>query len=189
MPHKFGGRVWNSKTVNDMDITQIQSFLQKLGERVPPDSDLVLVGGSALALLGNPRLTIDIDFVGDDVHPSELHKSILQAAKELKINMEPVPLDRFIPLPKGSAERVIRIGQFGNLEIYVADPYSIALSKLDRGFDTDLGDIVFLVQSGRVDFDRFKQMLQEALPHAGKYDFHPDILEHLQELKNRLGIQ
>jgi len=85
-----------------MDITEIQSVLQKLGERVPPASDLILVGGSALALLGNPRLTIDIDFVGDDIHPSELHKTILQAAKELKISVEPVPLDRFIPLPKGN---------------------------------------------------------------------------------------
>ena len=170
-----------------MDITQIQTSLQKLGEHVPPNSDLVLVGGSALALLGNPRLTIDIDFVGDDVQPSELHKNILQAAKELRINIEPVPLDRFIPLPEGSSERVIRIGTFGNLEVFVADPYSIALSKLDRGFDTDLGDIVFLVQSGRVDFSRFEHMLQEALPHANKYDFHPDILDHLQELKNRLG--
>lgn len=171
-----------------MDVSQIQFVLQKLGERVPPNSNLVLVGGSALALLGNPRLTIDIDFVGDDVHPSELHKGILRAAKELKIDLEPVPLDRFIPLPEGSSERIIRIGAFGNLEVFVADPYSIALSKLDRGFDTDLGDIVFLVQSGRVDLDRFEQMFQKALPHAGKYDFHPDILEHFQELKKRLGI-
>lgn len=170
-----------------MDITQIQSLLQKLGERVPPKSDLVLVGGSALALLGNPRLTIDIDFVGDDVHPNEFHKSLLQTAKELKINIEPVPLDRFIPLPEGSSERIIRIGNFGNLEVFVADPYSIAMSKLDRGFDTDLGDIVFLIQSRRVDFDKLEQMLQKALPLASKYDFHPDILEHLQELKNRLG--
>lgn len=169
-----------------MDITEIQSVLQKLGERVPPASDLILVGGSALALLGNPRLTIDIDFVGDDTHPSELHKTILQAAKELKISVEPVPLDRFIPLPKGSAERVIHIGQFGNLEVFVADPYSIALSKLDRGFDTDLADIVFLIQTNRVNFDHFEHMVREALPHAHKFDFNPNILEHLQELKNRL---
>jgi hypothetical protein len=27
--------------------------------------------------LESPRLTVDIDFVGDDVHPSELHRSIM----------------------------------------------------------------------------------------------------------------
>jgi hypothetical protein len=169
-----------------MDAAEIRSVLQKLGERVPPNSDLILVGGSALALLGSPRLTIDVDFWGDDVHPSELHKTVLQAAKELRISAEPVPLDRFIPLPKGSADRVIHIGRFGNLDIYVADPYSIALSKLDRGFDTDLADIVFLIQAGHVNFDEFERAVMDALPHAGQYDFHPDILEHLQELKDRL---
>jgi hypothetical protein len=70
-----------------------------MGAHVPPASQLILVGGSALALLGSPRLTIDIDFWGDDVHPSDLHKTIMQAAKDLKIYVEPVPLERFIPLP------------------------------------------------------------------------------------------
>jgi hypothetical protein len=32
------------------------------------------------------------------------------------------------------------------LEIYVADPYSIALSKLDRGIETDFEDIIFWIQ-------------------------------------------
>jgi hypothetical protein len=48
-----------------MDNPEIQTILQTLGERVPRLSRLILVGGSALALLGSPRLTIDIDFVGD----------------------------------------------------------------------------------------------------------------------------
>jgi hypothetical protein len=169
-----------------VDNSEIISTLQELGTRVPANSQLVLVGGSALALLGSPRLTIDIDFVGDDIHPSPLHKTVMQIAREMKIHVEPVPLDRFIPLPKGSEKRVVRIGQFGNLEIFVADPYSIALSKLDRGLDTDFDDLVFLVQNNHIDILEFESMLREALPQARNYDFNPDILKHLQELKNRL---
>jgi hypothetical protein len=169
-----------------VEDTEIQSILKILGERVPPSSRLVLVGGSALALLGSPRLTIDIDFLGDDVHPDELHRSIIKIAKEMKIHVEPVPLERFIPLPEGSEERSIRIGQFANLEVFVADPYSIALSKLDRGFDTDLADIVFLIQEKFVILDELEQITRKALSHASKFDFNPEILSHLQELKNRL---
>ncbi len=169
-----------------MDNAEIQSILQNMGARVPPSSQLILIGGSALALLGSPRLTIDIDFIGDDVHPNPLHKSIMKIARELEVHIEPVPLERFIPLPKGNEERIIRIGQFGNLEIYVADPYSIALSKLDRGADTDYDDIVFLIRNNHVDMDELESITREALPHARKFDFNPDILEHLQELKNRL---
>ena len=84
-----------------MDNTQIQSILQVLGERVPPLSRLYLVGGGALVVLRSPRLTIDIDFIGDDIAPSDLHKSIMQIAKEQKIYMEPVAIERFIPLPDG----------------------------------------------------------------------------------------
>lgn len=170
-----------------MDNSEIKSLLQTLGERVPPGSQLILIGGGALALLGSPRLTIDIDFVGDDVHPSEFHRFIMQIAKELKIDVEPVPLDRFVPMPMGSTERQIRIGQFGNLEIYVADPYSIALSKLDRGFDTDFEDIIFLIQQNHISLNELERITRDALPHARKYDFHPDILDHLRELKNRVG--
>ena len=79
-----------------MDNTEIQSILKMLGERVPPESQLLLLGGGALALLGSPRLTIDLDFVGDDLHPNELHRTIMQIARELKIHVEPVPIERFI---------------------------------------------------------------------------------------------
>lgn len=169
-----------------MDNAEIQAILQNIGTRVPPDSQLTLVGGSALALLGSPRLTIDIDFLGDDLHPSPLHQTVLEIARELKIYAEPVPLERFIPLPKGNEERTIHIGRFGNLEIYVADPYSIALSKLDRGADTDLDDIVFLAHNNLIRMDEFELMVRDALPQAKKFEFNPDILEHLRELNKRL---
>lgn len=138
-------------------------------------------------MLGSPRLTVDIDFVGDDIHPSPLHLSIMEIAREMKIHVEPVPLERFIPLPDGSDERSIRIGQFGNLEVFVADPYSISLSKLDRGFDTDLADIVFLVQKNHITLEELEHVTRRGLAQAGKYDFNPDILDHLQELKHRLA--
>ena len=66
-----------------MDNAEIQAILQTMGRRVPPASPLILIGGSALSLLGSPRPTIDIDFVGDDIHPEPLHQIILRIADEL----------------------------------------------------------------------------------------------------------
>ncbi len=169
-----------------VNTTDVQSILKALGERVPPGSTLTLVGGSALALLGNPRPTIDIDFVGDDIEPEPLHRAVMRAGRELKIHIEPVPIERFVPLPAGREQRSIRIGQFGNLEVYVADPYSIALTKLDRGLDTDLDDILFLIHRRYVDLDKLERILLDTLPQAGKYDFNPDVMTHLQVLKSRI---
>lgn len=179
-----GIRVSKGIIVNN---SEIQSVLKIIGERVSPNSRLTLVGGSALALLGSPRLTIDIDFVGDDLHPNELHRTIIQIAREMKIHAEAVPIERFVPLPAGYEQRRIRIGQFGNLEIFVADPYSIALSKLDRGLDTDFDDLIFLVQQNLIDLVELERITLDALPHANKFDFHPEILSHLDELKARIN--
>jgi hypothetical protein len=171
-----------------MDNAEIKAVLHAIGARVPPASRLILVGGSALSLIGSPRPTIDIDFVGDDLCPEPLHQIILRIADELDIDAEPVPLDKFVPLPPGHEDRAIRVGQFENLEIFIADPYSIALSKVDRGADTDYDDLVFLVQRGYVDLTRFEGMIRNALPQASKFDFNPNILKHLQELMKRLGL-
>ena len=67
----LAGRI---ETITPMDNTEIQSILQSLGERLPPGSELILIGGSALTLLGSPRPTIDIDFIGDDVQPCGQNK-------------------------------------------------------------------------------------------------------------------
>ncbi len=169
-----------------MNYTELQTVLAELGERLPPASRITLIGGSALILLGSLRLTMDIDFVGDDVNPNELHRKIIQIAKELKIQIEPVPIERFIPLPAGSEQRAIPIAQYGNLNVYIADPYSIALSKVDRGLDSDLEDIVFLIQNNHITMKELEKIVQKTISKAGKFDLHPDILEHLQELQSRL---
>ena len=169
-----------------MDKTNLQSILTTLGEQVPPGSHIYLLGGSALTLLGSPRQSLDIDLVGDDIHPNELHRTIMDKAKEMQLQVDIVPIDRFIPLPDGNKERSIYIGQFANLEIYVIDPYSIALSKLDRGLFTDFDDIIFLIKNDYITLEKLMQITENAISKAGKFDLHPDILEHLQELQSRL---
>ena len=169
-----------------MDKDKLQSILTILGEQVPPSTQLFLLGGSALTLLGSLRQSLDIDFVGDDIHPNELHRTIMEKAKELKLQVEAVPIDRFIPLPEGNEQRNIYIGQFANLEIHVIDPYSIALSKLDRGLFTDFDDIIFLIKSGHITSEELERITLKAISQAKKFDLHPDILAHLQELQSRL---
>lgn len=93
-------------------------------------------GGGALVLLGSPRRTRDLDVVGSDIpsdQPSSpLQAALEQAAQEMKIGVDPIPFDEFIPLPPGVDTRHRLVGQYGKLHVYVFDPYSIALSKQDR---------------------------------------------------------
>ena len=52
-------------------------------------------------MLGSPRLTIDIDFIGDDVHLNPLHRTIMQIAREMQIHVEPVPWNDLSHCRKG----------------------------------------------------------------------------------------
>jgi len=169
-----------------MDKTSLETILTTLGAQVPPASRLFLLGGSALTLLGSSRPSLDIDFVGDDIHPNELHRALIAKAKEMKLQIEAVPIERFIPLPDGNEQRHIFIGHFANLDVYVIDPYSIALSKMDRGLLTDFDDLVFLIKKKYITLEELEQLTKKAILKAGKFDLHPDILAHLQELKSRL---
>jgi len=102
--------------------------------------------------------------------------------------MEPVVIKRFIPLPDGGEERTIRLGQFGKLEVLVVDPYSIALREPDRGCDTDLDDLVFLVRKNLVEVQLPERMTEIALSRVREFEMNStDMVAPLRELKNRLS--
>jgi hypothetical protein len=169
---------------------QIHAFLAAVGNQCPDPAQLYLLGGSALFLLGSPRPTIDIDYVGDDLQKNNLQLIMEQIAQEMHLEVEAVPIDRFLPLPDGVTERRISVGQFGSVEVFIYDPYSIALSKIDRGFDTDLEDVVFLIRNGLVSIDRLEIMLHMTFDAASQFDLHPEeSLFHLQAVRKLLGLE
>ena len=97
---------------------------------------------------------------------AELAKAITSLTDELRLELEFVPIDEFVPLPNNSAQRHRPVGQFGSLTVYVYDPYTIALSKLARGFETDLQDVVFLLREEIIGMADLSNYVEAALPLA-----------------------
>jgi len=171
----------------DVDSRQIIAFLQALGKRYTRPTKLILLGGGALCLLGSPRPTLDIDYLGDDLIKDEFQKAMDEIAGEMGFEADAVPIHEFTPLSYGREERAIDIGTFGNVQVSIIDPYVIALSKLDRGFDTDIDDIVFLIRKGLVALPQLEMIVQDVLPGTGKFDINPsDMLDHLQAVSDSL---
>jgi hypothetical protein len=88
-------------------------FLEQLGLRYSLPAKLYLLGGSALLLLGSPRETFDVDylFVVDEERQQSFRQTLDTLANDLKLDLEWVPLDEFIPLP---SVRIVS-GFWGNL--------------------------------------------------------------------------
>jgi len=166
---------------------EIELFLHHLGERYTDPVDLYLLGGSALCFLGSPRRTVDIDYT---VSSQENGKSLVAAidllANEMQLELEFVPIEEFIPLPADNELHHQLLGQFGKVSVYVYDPYAIALSKLARGFESDLQDVLFLLRQKIVTLDELTRYVDGALPHAWDFEIDPAELQlYFSEVKRQ----
>jgi hypothetical protein len=165
-------------------------FLTRLGDSCPHPAVLYLVGGSALRLLGSLRETLDVDYMADAPPEvaQELRQAMAQLGVEMRLDLEEVPLGDFIPLPPKAHERRRFIGRFGLLEVYLFDPYSIALSKIARGFESDLEDVLFMLDAGTIEWAELERDFTTILPRAGGADIDPgEFQAYFDEIRRRRG--
>lgn len=166
----------------------LEDFLTEIGRRLTGDSKLVLLGGSALLLLGHSRPTSDVDYEGAEHEISVFRELLNHVAMERQIEVEAVPIEQFVPIPTGADERHIPVGNFGRLQVLVLDPYSIALSKIDRGLDSDLEDVAFLIRRGYVVFDRLSEVIDKASAQSVEFDLDPAQMRiHLELVERALN--
>jgi hypothetical protein len=168
----------------------LTEFLTRLGERYSNPANLYLLGGSALLLLGNLRQTLDIDYT-TDLNPQQqqaMETIMHELAAHYRLDVEAVPIAEFVPLPPGAETRRHFIGRFSQVDVYVYDLYTIALSKIARGFETDLDDVVFLVKSNHIDLAELQKHFQAVLPRAAQADIIPsEFQQYFQDLLRRLA--
>jgi hypothetical protein len=163
-------------------------FLQRLGERYPRPGEFYLLGGSALHLLGSPRETLDVDYSMEGASP-DLEQVLTELAAELHLDLEHVPLREFIPLPSEAERRRRFIGRFGLVDAFIFDLYSIALSKIARGFESDLEDVEFLLRGNLIDWLDLENHFNEILPRADSADIDPrEFATYFDTLRKRLGL-
>jgi len=134
-----------------------------------------------MCFLGSQRRTVDIDCTIDTM-PSDLKSAIDAVSRDLHMEVEIIPIDEFIPLPPDVSTRHQSMGNFGKISVFIYDPYSIALSKIARGFETDIQDVLFLLHQGIIELDILSRYVEESLPVAWDYDIDP------HEMKAHLNV-
>jgi hypothetical protein len=171
-------------------LTALQTFLRRLGERFTGAGDLYLLGGSALCLLGNPRTTMDVDytFEPDAASLEQFEAAVAELADEMQLYADPVPVAEFVPLPPRAYERRRLVGRYGRLTVYIFDLYTIALSKIARGFEADLEDVMFMLHQGLIEFGELERHFDSILPDATKADIIPgEFRDYFEEIRRRFG--
>ncbi len=160
----------------DVTKERLRELLEQLGRRYHEPARLYLSGGESLVWRGLRGTTKDVDVhyeVSPDHHGAFV--SVLRDLKEkLSISIEEAYPGDFIPLPPGCEGRRTLVGRFGQIDVFLFDPYAISLSKISRGHDPDIQDVKAMLANRIVEAKELRRLFEAILPAYEARDVKSD---------------
>ncbi|MBW6474804.1 MAG: hypothetical protein K0B14_16875 [Anaerolineaceae bacterium] len=173
--------------IGKVSSAKLRIFFEMLGKQYPDKEQLILLGGCALNLLGSSRPTLDVDYVGDDLKKGAFDRFLEEVAQKLHLDIEAVPIAKFLPVTTEDMEGCLTFGKFGEIDVFILNPYLIAISKVERGFDTDIEDVIFLIKNKYVDTDIMTTRIHKTLLQAHKFDINRNsVMNHWHDILQQL---
>ena len=157
----------------ETEKSKLTAFMAALGQRVSGAGRIYFAGGATALLYNWRQMTVDIDLKADP-EPPGLFEAIAHLKDELDLNVELANLDDFIPALPGWQQRSLFIARYGKIDFYHYDPYSQALSKIQRGHARDLVDARAMVRDHLITPDRLRELFAVIAPQFVRYPaIHP----------------
>lgn len=142
----------------------MRAFARDIGS----DVRVYFTGGATAVLMGWRDSTVDVD-LRFEPELDELYRSIPRIKEELQINIELAAPSDFIPQLPGWETRSKYIGREGRIRYYHYDPYSQALSKIERGHEQDISDVRSMIDAGLIDRSRLLELFEVIEPLLYKF--------------------
>lgn len=165
-----------------VDLSRLNDFMAAMGRKTKGSGRIYLTGGATALLHGWRPMTVDVDLKADP-EPAGFFEAIATLKNELSVNIELASPSDFIPELPNWRERCIFITRHGLLDFYHYDPYSQALSKLERGHTRDHADVEAMLRDGLIRKDLLLELFLGIEPMLLRYpsldplSFH-DIVEN-----------
>jgi hypothetical protein len=168
-----------------VDEARIRALAVELGRVARRPVRIYLTGGSTAVLEGWRPATVDVDlrFEPED---DELMRALPRLKESLGVNIELASPPDFIPELPGWRDRSPHVFREGCVDIHHFDPYSQALSKIERGFDQDLTDVRTMIERGLVEPRRIRELYEAIEPELYHYPAI-DPLAFRDKLNSALG--
>jgi hypothetical protein len=160
------------------------SFFNDLDQKLAEVTDLHCIGGFAVVhAYGMKRSTADVDVLS--VVPHANVELLLDAAgKESRLRTRHgIYLDivGVASAPEDYASRLIPLfrGRWTLLRLFVLEAHDLALTKLERNFERDRGDIEHLARSGFINASVLRQRYFDEMRSyvIGRVSWHDQTLE------------
>jgi len=147
---------------------KLHALMEAFGKRVKTAGRIYLTGGATALLHGWRQMTIDVDLKADP-EPQGFFEAIATLKDELSINIELASPSDFIPELPDWKSRSIFIARHGLIDFFHYDPYSQALSKLERGHTRDLADVKAMLDIGLIRSTTLLAFFEEIEPRLIRY--------------------
>jgi hypothetical protein len=152
----------------DADAERVQALARELARVARSDTTIYLTGGATAVMEGWRRSTVDVD-LRLEPDSDELLQRIAKVKDDLDINVELASPPDFIPELPGWRDRSPFVLREGRITVRHFDPYSQALSKIERGFDLDRTDVEAMIERGLIDPKRLRELFDEIEPLLFRY--------------------
>ncbi len=160
------------------------SFLNDVDAQLTNETVLHCMGGFAVVqAYGLERATADIDVIAVLPHSSSTFLMEL-AGKESKLRAKRgiyLDLVTVASVPENYESRLKALypGCWRRLRLYALDAHDLALSKLERNFERDRGDVEHLVRSGYLQAPTLGRIYRDEMRPSviGSVDWHDKTLQ------------
>ncbi|MBX3243339.1 MAG: hypothetical protein KF685_02590 [Acidobacteria bacterium] len=147
---------------------KIEEFMNSLGSKARRPVRVYFTGGTTAVLFGWRDTTIDID-LRFEPDLDELYRELPLLKEKIGINIELASPSDFIPVLPGWEDRSKYIDRKGKIDFYHYDPYSQALSKIERGHAQDIKDVESMFKSGLVEKEKLAELFKQIEPMLYRY--------------------
>lgn len=151
-----------------VDDGRIRALARELGLLARGPVRIYLTGGSTAVLEGWREATVDVD-LRFEPEAEELMRALPGLKERLGINIELASPPDFIPELPGWRERSPLLFNEGAVSFHHFDPYSQALSKIERGFQHDLADLAAMIERELVEPRRLRSLYEAIEPELYRY--------------------
>lgn len=163
--------------------------MRTFGRLAKSETEVFFTGGVTAVLQGWRDSTVDIDI---KMLPEldELFRGIPKIKETQKLNVELASPPDFIPELPGWRDRCTYVGREGKVTFYNYDPYSQALSKIERGHEKDLRDIESMFLHSMIEPEKLFSLFMEIEPYLYKYPaidpkgFEISVRRSVESMKN-----
>ncbi|WP_411960090.1 DUF6036 family nucleotidyltransferase [Pseudomonas mandelii] len=156
---------------------------------------IIVFGGCAVHLYTNHRVSTDVDAEIYEANvPKGLHLQTMLAevpeefvdersGRLMELNYDLQYNTSFGPVHEDYWERSLPLAEFPNespLHVHIASPIDIAISKLGRATDQDIGDIMALLRSGFILTIELRRLALQAIDvYVGNKESPTSVLENI----------